>query len=82
MLAFISTGSSKGSEAAGTALDVQAIHEARKVMSHAGELRRTAGVYVPGTGYRDMGYVVIGNAPQEGNAHAALAESLASFLAA
>jgi bacterioferritin (cytochrome b1) len=81
MIAFISTGSSKGSTAAGTSLEVQAVHEARKVTAHAGELQRSVVCFDGRDNYRDMGYVIIGNAYREGNAHAALAESLAAFVA-
>jgi hypothetical protein len=44
------------------------------------QARIEGGHYDGRDGYRDMGYVVIGNAPEEGNAHAALVEALEAFV--
>jgi nucleotide-binding universal stress UspA family protein len=76
MLAFISTGSSKGSDAAGTPRTIQAVHEARKVIAHAGESLRAVVCYRltpvrPRGPYRRESQA----------AAAALAESLAAFVA-
>jgi hypothetical protein len=88
MKAFLSNRAARDGLIAGYSGDLRGFEHFTETMSmnEAGAILSRAehgdgGHYSPVNGWRDMGEVWLSGAPCDGNAHAAIAEALAAFLA-